>query len=460
MTRSGQLRRPTRIAVFILTGAAVALGALAAAGPHAQGSFYMEVQKEERIYVFNLMSVYEQWKTTGEMGKSITRVDAGPKGETVIFDSEEAIHLYNFKHDLPGEVIFKPEEKKPVMNISWKDGKTTIETDHAALTISNRIQIRFSDDQPEDTATLDTQTKGSFRNRRVKTKFEGWIYNKALTYDLQLNWADTSSSLEDADLNFDFTKGKKAIQIKGGQFKVPFGRQELTSSGSQQFVDRSIVSAEFEKGRDQGVQLWGQTPKGTIEWRGGVFNGNGRNTQVNDNSHYQFDARVTWQPLGDVKYSESDFESTTKPLVAIAAQFETNDNHDRIDATDQVNRTVYGGDIVFKFKGVSVFGEYFHRVNEPELSEEFRTDGYAGQIGVFIFRRFVELAVRYATVRGKDSPAVIVPARDNDRTERGAALNWFMNKHSLKLQADYRRIENEALDVTNDEYRLQMQFIF
>jgi len=63
-------------------------------------------------------------------------------------------------------------------------------------------------------------------------------------------------------------------------------------------------------------------------------------------------------------------------------------------------------------------------------------------------------------VRGKDSPLAIVTARKNDRLERGAALNWFMNKHNLKLQADYRRIENEALDVTNDEYRLQMQFIF
>jgi len=253
---------------------------------------------------------------------------------------------------------------------------------------------------------------------------------------------------------------KIEIEGKGSSTAPPALTEGTAQFGPMSREMKAEEKDQFEKGRDQGVQLWGQTPKGTIDWRGGLFNGNGRNTQVNDNSHYQFDARVTWQPFGDVKYSESDFESTTRPLVAVAAQFEANDNHDRIDATDQVNRTVYGGDIVFKFKGVSVFGEYYHRVNEPELSEEFRTDGYTGQIGVFVFRRYVELAVRYATVRGKDSPLAIVTARKNDRLERGAALNWFMNKHNLKLQADYRRIENEALDVTNDEYRLQMQFIF
>ena len=44
----------------------------------AQGSFYREARKDDRIYVFNIMKVWEQWEATGEMGKSITRVGAGP----------------------------------------------------------------------------------------------------------------------------------------------------------------------------------------------------------------------------------------------------------------------------------------------------------------------------------------------------------------------------------------------
>ena len=424
----------------------------------AQGAFYVEVPKDGRIYVFNVMKTYDEWQKTGEMGKSITRPGAGPNGETLVFDSEEAIHLYNFNHNLPGEVITKPEEKKPTTNVSWKDGKTSFEWDNAGLNLSTTTQIRFTDDMPGDP---NATSIGSFRIRRVKTKFDGWIYRRYLTYDLQINFADPNNSiLDDADINYDVTRGRKEFQIKGGQFKVPFGRQELTTDGYLQFVDRSIVSDEFEKSRDIGFQLWGQTPKGTIEWRGGAFNGAGRNKTVNDNGKYQYDARVTWQPLGDVRYSESDFESTTRPLIALAAQFEKNDLHGTT-AGDDIDREVYSGDIVFKFKGVSIFAEYFHRVSEPEIAALFHTDAYSGQLGYFVYKRFVEVALRYATIDPSDLTIIPgVPVSDDQKHERGVALNWYMKKHFLKLQADYRQIENDLTDITDDQTRLQMQFIF
>ncbi|HET9480356.1 MAG TPA: porin [Candidatus Polarisedimenticolia bacterium] len=436
-----------------ILAASVTLATVAPAA--AQGAFYVEVEKEGRIYVFNRMASYEEWKATGEMGRSITRVGAGPNGETIVFDSEEAIHLYNFKHSLPGEVLIKPEEKKPVMKFSWKDGKTTLESDRAVLVISNRVQFRYTHEQPDG-----KESKGSWRIRRAKTKFEGWIYTTDLSYELQLNWADTSSSLEDAALNYDLTRGRKALQIKGGQFKVPFGRQELTSSGSQQFVDRSIVSSEFALGRDTGLQLWGATPKGWLEWRAGMFNGNGRNRSANDNDKFQFNARVTWQPFGDVKYSESDFESTNRPLLAVAAQYEANNLQDVDPNTDAVDREVYSGDVVLKYKGLSVAGEYFRRVSEPEISADFETRGYNTQVGLFVYKRHVEVALRYATIEFAGAPATLVSAANDDRNEKGLAVNWFLNKHALKLQADYRRIRNEVTDLENDEARLQMQFIF
>jgi len=35
-----------------------------------------------------------------------------------------------------------------------------------------------------------------------------------------------------------------------------------------------------------------------------------------------------------------------------------------------------------------------------------------------------------------------------------------MNRHFLKLGADYRRLENDLTGLTDDQARLQMQFIF
>ena len=114
--------------------AAALLCAVASAA--AQGFFYMEVERDGRIYVFAVMKEYDNFSKTGEIGKSITRPGAGPNGETVVFDSEDAINLYNFKHGRPGEIIVRAEEKKPVMKFEWKDGKTTFESDRAALILS------------------------------------------------------------------------------------------------------------------------------------------------------------------------------------------------------------------------------------------------------------------------------------------------------------------------------------
>src|SRR4029453_3130387 len=71
----------------------------------AQTFFYNEVAKDGRIYVFADGSRYDAFMKEGSttMGPVIERPNYGPNGETVVFDSEQAINLYNFKHGLPGE---------------------------------------------------------------------------------------------------------------------------------------------------------------------------------------------------------------------------------------------------------------------------------------------------------------------------------------------------------------------
>jgi hypothetical protein len=438
------------------------LVALAMAGSaRAQGMFYAEEKKDGRIYVFAIPKEHELWLKSGETGKAITRLGYGPNGETVVFDSEQAIGLFNFKHGKPGEAF--PEPKKPKQTFAWKDGKTSWESDRATLTLSNRIQVRFTQEMPDDEVQLPGTTaagdsKGSFRIRRAKTKFEGWFYKKEFTYELQLNWPDTANPLEDAWMNADLSKNK-TFQVKFGQYKVPFGRQELTSSGSQQFVDRSIVSSEYAKGRDQGVQLHGLLGGEKLEWRAGMFNGNGRTAAANDNDKYQFNARLQFAPNGDPKYSETDFESKDKPLWAIAGGFEVNDLRNATTAVDN-KRTIYAVDGVFKYKGISLFGEAFFRELDPEpatpgaVATAFNSDGYHFQAGYLFAKQAWELAFRYASW----DPSDLVP--DNDRTEIGGALNYFYNKHNLKVQGDVRQLEDKARDTKNVELRVQAQFIF
>ena len=364
------------------------------------------------------------------------------------------------------------------VKIVHEDGATVLTLDNAEIAFSNRLQFRFTDEIPASNVRLpgttkDGQSKPSFRIRRAKTSFEGWFWKKELTFELQLSWAgpeagaSTQTPLEDALLTWDASK-KGSFMITFGQFKVPFGRQESTSSGHLQFADRSLLSGEFTRGRDVGVQIHGRVAKEKVEYFAGVFNGNSASRTSNDNTKLQYNARLSFEPLGKVAYSESAFEGWDKPLFAIAGQFESNDLSGSTNLTD-LNTTILSADVVYKYKGFSVFGEYFNRKRKPEAVSgtssatsgaaaqsggAYHSNGYNVQAGYFLKRDKVELALRFAGYDPADNLA------SNDRKETGAVLNYFILKHNLKLVGDFRALRDDLVKETNKELRVQAQFIF
>jgi len=109
-----------------LRAAAALLLVLAATSAWAE-MYYRELEKNGRIYVFSIGQRYDAFEKSGgaEIGVAITRLGYGPNGETVVFDSEDAINLYNFKHNLPGEYFPKPKEApKPKEEAFFKVGVT------------------------------------------------------------------------------------------------------------------------------------------------------------------------------------------------------------------------------------------------------------------------------------------------------------------------------------------------
>ena len=344
-------------------------------------------------------------------------------------------------------------------------GHVLWEGESGSVALLNRVQVRWTNEMPDDRLQLPGtsspgSSKGSFRIRRAKTELTGWVWRRELTYELQLSWAgaepgtSTTSPLEDFILNWDASKNQR-FQIAVGQFKVPLGRQEMTSSNRLEFADRDLLSGEFSRGRDVGVQLWGLLGKGKVEYRAGIFNGNPAARPDNDNDKYAFDARLMFQPFGDARYSESDFESRAakKPLLAVAGQFERNNQHGSTNV-DDLDTRILGVDAVFKYHGLFLFAEYFARHRTPETSAEFDSNGFHAQAGYFLIRDRLEIAARWA---GYD-PSDLIP--DNDRTEVGGVVNYYLNKHSLKFQGDFRQIDDDGRGTKNKELRLQAQVVF
>jgi phosphate-selective porin OprO/OprP len=463
-------------AAIFAVGAGVAQAQVAYTANTVTSVFYREFKKENRFFVFNNPTSAAAFEQSGETGVGITRIGIGPNGESVFADSETALELFLFKYGLSAEVT---RPAPPPLNIVWRDGKTRMTIGkNFYLELSNRVQVRYTHVFPDGAVKLPGteaagDSQGSFRIRRAKLKFEGWFYQPWLQYEVQTNWPGISSAnlanyLEDANINWDVTKGKKQFMVKLGQYKVPFGLQELISSGSQQLVDRALVSNVYSRGRDTGVSVWGVLGGNKFEYRAGIFNGNGLTRSVNDNAKFQKNVRVTFQPNGAVPLgtysgaaqSESDFETKAlgKPIFTINAAFEENDlSFVATDLKTNIKSTLFTIDTMFKYRGFSATGAYFWGEREPqEINAKFDTSGWYAQAGYFLKPEKWEIAARYAQ---QDPSDAVGPDKI---TEIRGGLNFFYARHALKVQADFGQIKTESSsgDRKNNELRIQTQFIF
>src|SRR5690606_14250416 len=124
-----------------------------------------------------------------------------------------------------------------------------------SLRIENRIQLRYSNPFDTDPRTpQDVQDKeSSFMIRRARLKLNGHAGESWLKYGLQYDWAQPV--LRDAYL--EIAKYPWA-RLRVGRGKVIWNDERVSSSGRQQFVNRSILNDVFTVDRQQGLQLLGR----------------------------------------------------------------------------------------------------------------------------------------------------------------------------------------------------------
>lgn len=339
------------------------------------------------------------------------------------------------------------------------------------LSLGARLQSRYTFTENETAPNA-----SEFRVRRMKLFMAGHAYSKDLTYKLQVNFADSGKLLEDAWLNYRFAD---EAQLLFGQEKVQFARQEITSSGAQQFVDRSNATETFKVGRDTGAMLHGKVAKGLATYNLGIYGGVGQNT-VRTTDNNALAARVTVNPFGEMAYSEADLDQSAKPLLSIggnyyrntlkktsATAYETNNlafagsngwlgrGASVFGAAEEVDIDSYGVDTAFKWNGFSAQGEYFiGRAEGQDSGNKLRAHGAYAQAGYFIIPKNLEIAARYSYVD---------PNRDRSddlRTEVTGAVSYYFDKHNLKLQADATNIHRQPAGTDDMQYRLQAQVIF
>jgi phosphate-selective porin len=346
--------------------------------------------------------------------------------------------------------------------------------------VGGRLQARYTFESFDDSAEED---ESSFSIRRMKFWLSGNVFSKDLTYKWQMNFGGGDSVLEDAWAAYQFAK---PFKLTVGQMKPAQSRQELTSSGKQLFIDRSLANDTFNLGYDLGVQASGSFADHLVEYMVGGFNGNGGN-ESNVEDEHMFAARIDINPFGQYKMDEVSF-GDDKLLLNIGGSFATatfipgdagnvsggNEIYDKAldldgnldpenSATfiaafgDELDWDLYTANLHARWKGATFGAEYFRLNAEPDTGDDFDADGYYVQAGYMVVPKTLELAARYSAIESTDDNA----PEQFDKQEYQAGVNYYFAKHNAKLQADYTHVKDDLNDDADDNIiRLQAQVIF
>ena len=340
---------------------------------------------------------------------------------------------------------------------SWDGGRHT-------LTMGGRAVIRFSYMFPDEGENMP-----DFDVKAARVWWRGNAFSKDIKYKFQIDIAGDEAEgsgykasnrlTELKDAHVDWTK-YKAFRIRAGQFKAPYSRHQLTSSGKQGLVDRSPINGAFAPGRQVGVMIYGdfgsETNEQLFQYFAGVFDGEGENFTNNDTGLMAV-GRIVINPFGAFKLSDGDFRRGEKReeflmSVGLNAWWHSDDNKQDPDDPDSWS---VGFDVAIAYYGFFLLAEFHHREVDMDLGEE-RTGG------------FVQLGYSFLVAEDPDPEWFEVTARvshidydDSSRTytdEYLLGLGYFWQAHLMKLQLDIGRVEAHRKTSESDQWIIRIQF--
>jgi phosphate-selective porin OprO/OprP len=320
-----------------------------------------------------------------------------------------------------------------------------------------------------------------FRTRRLRLKFEGFVYDPRLTYYIQLSfsrgdmdWRSTDNStvnnspnvVRDAVIYYNPTP---SLKLGFGQTKLPGNRQRVVSSGDLQFADRSIVNATFNIDRDFG--FFGTFTQPLYILKASITSGEGRNSLAST-SGLAFTGRIELLPFGKFTgsndYIEGDLEREPTPKLSLATTFSYNDKATR--QAGQLGNDLYGAtgirtfeaDFLLKYNGWAFYNEYMQRnahtpvTISPSDLTKYRAvyvgEGYLSQLS-YLFKNNWEVAARYTAVVPFEvlyNNEMFSALNEKKVEQVEAGVTKYLMGHRVKVQGNI--IYNNQTNASDDSY--------
>jgi len=276
-----------------------------------------------------------------------------------------------------------------------------------------------------------------------------------------------------------------AAQVKIGQYKAPFGLDQLTSDTALYTIERTLPTGAITPDRQIGIELWG-TPftniwpkqKDLLTYYAGIFNGNGRNTTVNDNNNFMYVGRLeatlfkdvfgkgSFLKLGADVLNSRDDKGTT---ITSTANLLVNDDGSLspfvLPGADE--RTAWSVDAWLKMGPFDLIGEYLQeKVNGRTVNgvapgfDDFTTNGFYVTGAYFLIPKKFQAVVQWQQLnpgqKGNDGIHSIL-----------GGLNYYIHGDDLKLMvnyihtwSDFRQANPEFGQDDFDQFLARVQLMF
>jgi len=330
------------------------------------------------------------------------------------------------------------------------------------LVLGGFIQINFEDG---DVSAFEgrfgqTAQKDRFRLRRARINLTG-DFAEQFDFKIEGDFGQGDGlnsnrlAFSGTDIFLNWHQFPEA-QVKVGQWKAPFGLEQLTPDTSLYIIERSLPTGAITPDRQIGAQLWGKPfanvwpdQKDLLTYYAGIFNGNGRNVSVNDNNNFMYVGRLELMPFkgkifgqdsslklgGDVLNSRDDAGTNISQSLNLLVNADGSLSPFVLPGADE--RTAWGVDAWFKLGPFDLIGEYLQeKVNGrtvngvPPGFADFTTNGYYITAGYFLIPKKLQAAVRWEDLnpgqKGNDGIHSIT-----------GGLNYYIHGDDLKLMVNY-----------------------
>ena len=343
-----------------------------------------------------------------------------------------------------------PEDGNVITAGRGKKGFFIKDTDgNFQLNIGGRTQIRYTykGRDKRGNSGFSTTDQSYLEIERMRLKLTGHVLDPSLKYYFQWDGdTDKGGAFTTVDAFVQYVYSDMA-KIGVGQYKAHFLRQEKTSSGKQQLVERSLANEFFNIDRVLGIWLEGEMATEeegpNIFYAFAVTNGfRSLNRGVGSDQVPGVVGKLDFNLMGDYGYSEGDIKVSDEPslVVGLSGAFDANNGTGASAAQYKVYQA--GTDLGFKSGGFSLQAEYMMRwldyettagATDPDVAggRSVFSHGWYAQAGFMILpEQGIELAGRAGAVYGNEG------ANDGIATEFGPGINWYINGHNVKLQTD------------------------